>query len=987
MGADDPAPEFTFDNPDFQVNPPDYPTIAPLWDGYSFSSASGGISVQEVGEVGERTYRIDWKGLLVTDQPGAAAFNFALVLHERSNYIDLLYRDANGNSATIAISGPPDSNGVASFQQFYFNEQIELATSATSSEIRLRPQIFSDFESSGDNRLPRKVALADFSDDDRPRFSFNAIAAIDNLYERDGETEDIVTVLIELAEGAELELAEGADRDLITIKEYSALARFSQTGTGEQFDLDEGGDTQLEIVLIGDFPDGAAPTTLNVRARPESEARNTDDPATDDYNIVSGGIQTFPNNNPDPLVIAGVTHPDRDQRVVEPLEDIQLFLEPASDKNSPVVTRRQPYNPDPDRGRDSEDAYVVIRDTDPIELSLTVADDISRTPEASRGGGIEIELFGSNLIGTGIRQDLLVTLAIGGNATNGEDYTLRGVLNSRVGIPAGARSTVFTLFVDDDDFYEEDEDIRLSVIRVVDSDDQLLEFLSGDDIKIVIEDNDRIGVSLDRIEPATLREGGTITELGISLEEPVNFLELGFDDNYSIDHTVPTMDEFANTIAIADDAVVTTIGLDETSTVGGFDTWLADESEQEQFVEFELYGQLNGIGSGSHLFYNRNGLVGFFQGRDSTDALKSTTIPSLVTPNRLLDQPAPSATDFFFVPLWANTFEGDTGTITIAYEPQFNSEGDTIGYLPHIRWENLRNRDIPGSDITFGMRLLPDGEIQFYYETLAGIDLDMFLADTAIGIASGLARTNSEFYQKDVGDIRIGEGSVITFTPPDNVLRLTRSGGSPVPEDFTTGIPTNLLQLLADDVTEDVITLRTLLDNEDEDLEVIDLQLEIGGANPIFEIGDTGSRRLSIFDPDATLVTATLALADATQTRVDEGDRLTVRVRLTTDVNVTSGFNLDTPDREDFNNQFPIDLLPLFPEEGEQLIDVPLIISRDLLSEGTETLRLFLTADNGTNISLEQATSELEITVTDEIFVVSLEVLDPLPRRQWTVGS
>ena len=62
---------------------------------------------------------------------------------------------------------------------------------------------------------------------------------------------------------------------------------------------------------------------------------------------------------------------------------------------------------------------------------------------------------------------------------------------------------------------------------------------------------------------------------------------------------------------------------------------------------------------------------------------------------------------------------------------------------------------------------------------------------------------------------------------------------------------------------------------------MIDLQLEIGGANPVFEIGDTGSRRISIFDPDATLVTATLALADATQTRVDEGDRLTVRVRLT----------------------------------------------------------------------------------------------------------
>ena len=117
-----------------------------------------------------------------------------------------------------------------------------------------------------------------------------------------------------------------------------------------------------------------------------------------------------------------MTHPDREQRVVEPLEDIQLFLEPASDKNSPVVTRRQPYNPDPNRGRDPEDAFIVIQDTDPIELSLKVADDITRTPEASRGGGIDIELFGSNLIGTGIRQDLLVTLKIEGNATYDEDY-------------------------------------------------------------------------------------------------------------------------------------------------------------------------------------------------------------------------------------------------------------------------------------------------------------------------------------------------------------------------------------------------------------------------------------------------------------------------------------------------------------------------------------------------------------------------------------
>ena len=975
VGADDPAPEFTFDNPDFQVNPPGYPTIAPLWDGYSFS-ASGGISVQEVGEVGERTYRIDWKGLLVTDQPGAAAFNFALVLHERSNYIDLLYRDANGNSATIAISGPPNSNGVASFQQFYFNEQIELSESAEVSQIRLRPQIFSDFESSGDNRLPRKVALADFKDNDRTRFSFNAKAAIDNLYERDGETEDIVTVVLELAEGAELELAEGADRDLITINEYSALARFSQTGTGEQFDLDEGGDTQLEIVLIGDFPDGAAPTTLNVRARPESEARNTDDPATDDYNIVSGGIQTFPNNNPDPLVIAGVTHPDRDQRVVEPLEDIQLFLEPEADKNSPVVTRRQPYNPDPDRGRDPEDAFIVIRDTDPIELSLTVADGISRTPEASRGGGIEVELFGSNLIGTGIRQDLLVTLAIGGNATNGEDYTLRGVLNSRVGIPAGARSTAFTIFVEDDDLYEEDEDIRLSIIRVVDSDEQLLEFLSGDDIKIVIEDNDRIGVSLDRVEPATLPEGGTSTRLTISLEEPVNFLELGIDDNYSIGHIVQTEEEFSSTVAIAPGAIKTVTQL--TTSI-----WLADNSAQEAFVEFELYGQLNRIGSNNHLFYRTDGLVGFFQERDSTDALGTAFASSLAELNELVDQPdqpAPSASDFFFAPLW-NVFDSNTGIVTVAYEPQYNAVGDTIGYLPHIRWENLRYFRDDQSDITFGMRLLPDGEIQFYYETLElpMIGLDGFLEDTTIGIANGLARPGNEFYRKGLGDIQIREGSVITFTPPDNVLRLTRSGGSPSPEDFQVNFPRNLLQELGEGVTEDVITLTTLRDNEDEDLEVIDLHLEIGGANPIFEIGDTGSRRLSIFDSDATLVTATLALADATQTRVDEGDRLTVRVRLTTDVNVTSGFNLDTPHREDFNNQFPIDLLPLFPEEGEQVIDVPLIISRDLLSEGTETLRLFLTADNGTNISLEQANSELEITVTDEIFVVSLEVLDPLP--------
>ena len=171
-----------------------------------------------------------------------------MVLHERSNYIDLLYRDANGNSATIAISGPPDSNGVASFQQFYFNEQIELAESAEVSQIRLRPQIFSDFESSGDNRLPRKVSLADFKDNDRTRLSFNAKVAIDNLYEEVDEIDDIVTVVLELAEGAELELAEGADRDLITIKEYSALARFSQTsGLATSLTLKEDGDLHTEV--------------------------------------------------------------------------------------------------------------------------------------------------------------------------------------------------------------------------------------------------------------------------------------------------------------------------------------------------------------------------------------------------------------------------------------------------------------------------------------------------------------------------------------------------------------------------------------------------------------------------------------------------------------------------------------------------------------------------------------------------------------------
>ena len=645
-----------------------------------------------------------------------------------------------------------------------------------------------------------------------------------------------------------------------------------------------------------------------------------------------------------------------------------------------MVTRRQPYNPDPDRGRDSEDAYVVIRDTDPIELSLTVADGISRTPEASRGGGIEIELFGSNLIGTGIRQDLLVTLAIGGNATNGEDYTLRGVLNSRVGIPAGARSTAFTLFVEDDDLYELDEDIRLSIIRVVDSDDQLLEFLSGDDIKIVIEDNDRIGVSLDQILPATLLEGGSTTELTISLEEPISFSTLGTDDNYITDHIIQTEIEFAKTIEIVPGAVVTTQKLSELTST----TWLADGSDQEQFVEFELYGQFNGIGSGSQLFYRKDGLVGFFQGRDSADDLTDIPAASLSSRVNILfnnnAQLAPSASDFFFAPLW-NVFESDTGTITIAHEPQYNSVGDKVGYLPHIRWENLRYFFDDQSDISFGMRLLPDGKIQFYYETLnlPEIGLDTFLLDPTIGIANGLASTRNEFYRQNVDATQLREGSVLTFSPPDNVLRLTRSGGSPSPEDFQVDFPRNLLQELAEGVTEDVITLTTLRDNEDENLEVIDLHLEIGGANPIFEIGDTGSRRLSIFDSDATLVTATLALADATQTRVDEGDRLTVRVRLDKDVNVTSGFNLDTPHREDFNNQFPIDLLPLFPEEGEQVIDVPLIISRDLLSEGTETLRLFLTADNGTNISLEQATSELEITVTDEIFVVSLEVLDPLP--------
>ena len=975
VGADDPAPKFTFDNPDFRENPPDYPTIAPLWDRHSIPAMGASVSITRLtdgGDAPNRSYRIEWNRLPVAGQPDADPFEFALILYEGSNYIDLLYKDANGNSATVAISGPRHSSGEIPFQQFHFNEQIDL----DALEIRLRPQIFSDFESSGDYRLPRDFSLADFTGTDRPSLITSAVATIDNLYEDklvDGIlTHDTATVRLELAGEAELKLGDSRGQSVITLKEYSALAEFSQAEGGETFNLPENRSEDFRIILTGTVPNDEE-TTFRVRPRPVSEADSTD------YSI-DNLRPSFSNANlARKLTVTGL-----ENGLVEPLENLQLYLEPEPDNDGSIVTRREPYNPDLNLPipHDAEDAFIQITDTDPIELSLTVADGISQTLELSRSNGIEIGLIGSNLVGTGIGNNILVTLNISGSATRGEDYTLRGIPNTsrEIGIPAGAQGTIIRLLIEDDDFYEPDETINISIdsasesVGTTEKSITLKKSEIGNEIEILIEDNDRIGVSLDRILPATIREGGTETELGIGLEEPVNFSALRTDDNYS-----STESDFAQTIAIADAAIVTTRTLSE------FGTWLADESEQEQFVEFELYGHFNRIGSDSHLFYREDGLVGFFQGRTSTVDLTSVGAASLesrIGENRLFrqnGQPAPGASDFFFAPLWTD-FDGDTGVIRIAHEPQLNSAGDTIGYLPHIRWENLRARDFAESDITFGMRLLPDGKIQFYYETLDGIDdLDLFLTDTTIGIASGLASTRNEFYRKDMGDIQIQEGSVITFTPPDNVLRLTRSGGSPVPRDFTTDIPINLLRLLAEGVTEDTIPLRTQRDMDDEELEVIDLQLEIGGANPVFEIGETGSRRLSIFDPDATLVTATLALADPTQTHIEEGDRLTVRIRLSADVNVTSGFNLDTPHREDFNNQFPIDLLPLFPNEGEQVIDVPLITSRDLLSEGTETLRLFLTADNGTNIALEQATSELEVTVTDEIFVVSLEVLDLEP--------
>ena len=790
VGADDTAPEFTFDNPDFRVNPPDYPTIAPLWDGYSIPAsgmtvgATGvGVYYEVSGDAPNRSYRIEWDRLPVAGQPDAVPFEFALVLYEGSNYIDLLYRDANGNSATVAISGPRHSSGIIPFQQFHFNE---LATLATPSEIRLRPQIFSDFVSSGDSRLPRDFSLADFSGTDKPSLSFYASAAIDNLYEEqivDGQvTHDTATILLELAGDAELELGDSRGQLIITLEEYSALAEFDQALGGEVFDLEEDGFENLSIVLRGVVPNDRE-TTFSVRPRPVSEADSTD------YVLDNPRLGLSNANNTEQIVkVTG-----KENGLIEPEENLQLFLEPEPDNDGSVVARRQPYNPDPIRGRDSEDAFVLIRDTDEIELGFKVADDILVTPEASRGDGIEIELIGSNLIGTGIQQEIVVELEIRGSATNGEDYTLRGVLNNRVGIPAGSQGTALTLFINDDEFYEEDETIRISVSGVEDSDENSLTFSASNEIEIVIEDNDRIGVSLDRILPATLREGGSTTELFISLAEPVSFVALGTDDNYTIVHTIQATEEFANTTAIATDAVVTTQKLSElTSTI-----WLADSSEQEQFVEFELYGQLNGIGSGSQLFYRKDGLVGFFQGRDSEDALGSASASSLAEISKLVDrtgQPAPSASDLFFAPLW-NVFDTNTGTITIAYEPQLNSEseGDVIGYLPHIRWENLRYFRDSQSDITFGMRMLPDGRIQFYYETLElpnpAISLTDFLNDTTIGIASGLASTRNGFYRKEVDADQIQEGSVVTLSPPDNVLRLTRSGGSPFPEDFQTNLP------------------------------------------------------------------------------------------------------------------------------------------------------------------------------------------------------
>ena len=620
VGADDTAPEFTFDNPDFRVNPPDYPTIAPLWDGYSIP-ASGmtamgatdvGVYYEVSGDAPNRSYRIEWDRLPVAGQPDAVPFEFALVLYEGSNYIDLLYRDANGNSATVAISGPRHSSGIIPFQQFLFNEQVELATFSTPSEIRLRPQIFSDFESSGDNRLPRDFSLADFSGTDNPRLSFYASAAIDNLYEEEivdsKVTHDTATVLLELAGGAELELGDSRGRSVITLEEYSALAEFSQIKGGQTYRLDENGSTDLDLILTGDVPNDRE-TTFRVRPRPVSEADGTDyglDNLRPVFSEANRGLGQI-------VKVRG-----KENGLIEPEENLQLFLEPEPDNDGSVVARRQPYNPDPIRGRDSEDAFVLIKDTDEIALGFKVADEIFVTPEASRGDGIEIELIGSNLIGTGIQQEIVVELKIEGSATNGEDYTLRGVLNNRVGIPAGSQGTALTLFINDDEFYEEDETIRISVSGVEDSDENSLTFSASNEIEIVIEDNDRIGVSLDRVLPATLREGGSTTELSISLEEPVSFLALGTDDNYSIDHTIQTTEEFANTTAIAEDAVVIIEELSALTTT----IWLADSSEQEQFVEFELYGQLNGIGSGSHLFYRKDGLVGFFQGRDSEDALR-----------------------------------------------------------------------------------------------------------------------------------------------------------------------------------------------------------------------------------------------------------------------------------------------------------------------------------------------------------------------------
>ena len=620
VGADDPAPEFTFDNPDFGVNPPDYPTIAPLWDGYSIP-ASGmtagvtgvGVYYEVSGDAPNRSYRIEWDRLPVAGQPDAVPFEFALVLYEGSNYIDLLYRDANGNSATVAISGPRHSSGDIPFQQFHFNEQVELATSATSatpSQIRLRPQIFSDFESAD---LPKEVSLASFRDDNGTSRSFDARATIDNLYEVDGQgTHDTATVMLELAGEAELKLGDSRGRSVVTLKEYSALVEFDQALGGEVFDLQEDGFKNLSIVLRGVVPNDRE-TTFSVRPRPVSEADSTD------YVLDNPRLGFSNANNTEQIVkVTG-----KENGLIEPEENLQLFLELEPDNDGSVVARRQPYNPDPIRERDSEDAFVLIKDTDEIELGFKVADDISVTPEASRGDGIVIELIGSNLIGTGIQQEIVVELEIEGSATNGDDYNLRGVINNRVGIQAGKQGTDLTLEINDDEFYEEDETIRISVSGVEDSDGNTLTFSASNEIEIKIEDNDRIGVSLDRILPATLREGGSTTELFISLEEPVSFVALGTDDNYRVDHIVQTEEEFLKTVAIAPGAIVVTRTLDE------FGTWLADETDQEEFVEFELYGQFNRIGSDSHLFYREDGLVGFFKGRESVEALGSANVSSL----------------------------------------------------------------------------------------------------------------------------------------------------------------------------------------------------------------------------------------------------------------------------------------------------------------------------------------------------------------------